>query len=139
MGGCRVKRRTWYDLLAAATLATAGGAAILAVAGAALRQSLSAAAAALCAFAFLVPGAYFLAYARRLRARDLALVHAAAFAKARGTLDVKDLASELAVSRHDAEKILRTAVREGHLHGRFDDRGQFIANSNTPESRGDHR
>ena len=122
-----MKQRTWYDLLATASLATAGVAAILAVAGAALQHFLSVAAATLCAIVFFVPGAYCLAYARRLQARDLALAHAAAFAKARGTLDLTELATELAVSSSDAEKILLTAVTEGHLRGRFDGRGRFIA------------
>ena len=122
-----MKRQTGYELLAAVTLAIAGGLVVLAVAGAALQQTMSVAAASLCAFTFLVPGLCFLAYGRRLRARDIALVHAAAFATARGTLEVEDLASELRVSREDAEKILRTAVREGHLAGDFDERGRFVA------------
>jgi hypothetical protein len=125
-----VKRRTWYDLLAATTLAVAGLAAILAIAGAAFQQALSVAAATLCAIVFLIPGLYFFTYAHRLRSRDLALVHTAAFANARGVLEVKELATELAVSPADAEKILRTAIREGHLRGRFDDRGRFV--SDTP-------
>lgn len=127
-----MKRRTWYDLLAAATLAMAGVAAVLAFAGAALQQALSVAAASLCAALFLVPGLYFLAYARHLRARDIALAHAAAFATARGTLEPKDLAAELRVPEADAGKILRTAVREGYLRGRFDERGRFVAASDGP-------
>ena len=57
----------------------------------------------------------------------VALAHTAAFAISRGAFDLQDLASELSVSKDDAEKILQTAVQEGHLRGRFDDRGRFIA------------
>jgi len=121
-----VNRRTWYDLLATVSLAVAGVGAIFAGAGAVLQQVISVAAATLCTLVFLVPGLYFLAYARRLNARDLALAHAAAYATARGTLDVNDLATELSVSGEVAAKILRTAVREGHLRGRFDERGRFV-------------
>jgi len=121
-----VNRRTWYDLLATVSLAVAGVGAIFAAAGAVLQQVISVAAATLCTLVFLVPGLYFLAYARRLNARDLALAHAAAYATARGTLDVNDLATELSVSGEVAAKILRTAVREGHLRGRFDERGRFV-------------
>ncbi len=125
-----MKRQTWYDLVATIALAIAGAAGTLAAVGAALLRPLSAAAAALCAIVFLIPGLYILAYARRLRARDVALAHAAAFAASHGALDVMDLAAELSVSKDDAERILRTAVREGHLHGRFDDRGRFVAEAN---------
>src|SRR5207249_9498441 len=83
-GGHRVNRRTWYDLLATVSLALAGVGAILAAAGAVLQQVISVAAATLCTLVSLVPGLYFLAYARRLSARDLALAHAAAYATARG-------------------------------------------------------
>ena len=121
-----MNRRTWYDLLATVSLAVAGVGAIFAGAGAVLQQVISVAAATLCTLVFLVPGLYFLAYARRLNARDLALAHAAAYATARGTLDVNDLATELSVSGEVAAKILRTAVREGHLRGRFDERGRFV-------------
>ena len=100
--------------------------------GAVLQQLISVAAATLCAFLFLIPGLYFLGYARRLKARNLALVHAAAYATARGTLDIQDLAAELSVSREVATTILRTAVREGHLRGRFDERGRFVAETNGP-------
>jgi hypothetical protein len=130
MGGRRVKRQTWYVLVATIALTVGGLAGILAAVGAALLQPLSAVAAALCAIVFLIPGLYILAYVGRLRARDLALAHTAAFATSRGAFDVKDLASELSVSKDDAEKILRTAVREGHIRGRFDDRGRFVAEAN---------
>jgi len=127
-----VNRRTLYELLATSSLAIAGVGGILAAAGAVLQQVISVAAATLCALVFVVPGLYFLAYARRLKARDLALAHAAAYATARGTLDVKDLAAELSVSGEVAAKILRTAVREGHLRGRFDERGRFVTETNGP-------
>jgi len=127
-----VKLRTWYQIVSAATLAVAGGSAILAVAGAALQQTLSATAASLCAAAFLVPGLFFFAYQGRFRARDLALAHVAAFARARGTLRLDELADELHVSPEDAEKVLQTAVREGHLRGSFDERGRFVAATSGP-------
>jgi len=127
-----VNRRTLYELLATTSLAIAGVGGILAGAGAVLQQVISVAAATLCALVFLVPGLYFLGYAQRLKARDLALAHAAAYATARGTLDVKDLAAELSVSGEVAAKILRTAVREGHLRGRFDERGRFVAETDGP-------
>jgi len=127
-----VKPRTWYQIVSAAALAIAGGSAILAVAGAALQQTLSATAASLCATVFLIPGLFFFAYQRRFRARDLALAHVAAIARARRTLDLEDLAGELHVSREDAEKVLRTAVREGHLRGTFDERGRFVAATSGP-------
>jgi len=131
-----VNRRTLYDLLATTSLAVAGVGGILATAGALLQQVISVAAATVCTLVFLVPGLYFLSYARRLKARDLALAHAAAYATARGTLDVKDLAAELAVSGEVAAKILRTAVREGHLRGRFDESGHFVAETNGPDPGG---
>jgi hypothetical protein len=114
------------------SLALAGVSGILAGAGAVLQQVISVAAATLCAFVFLVPGLYFLAYARRLGSRDLALAHAAAYAVTRGTLELSDLAAELSVSGEVAARILRTAVREGHLRGRFDERGRFVAEANGP-------
>ena len=132
-----MNRRTWYELLATASLALAGVGAILAAAGAVLQQVISVAAATLCTLIFLVPGLYFLAYARRLKARDIALAHAAAYATARGTLDLNDLATELSVSGEVATRILRTAVREGHLRGRFDNRGRFVAETPGPKSGGD--
>jgi len=127
-----VKPRTWYEILSVAALAIAGGSAILAVAGAALQRTLSATAASLCAAVFLVPGLFFFAHQRRLGARDLALAHVAALARERGTLDLGDLADELRVSRADAEKLLRTAIREGHLRGAFDHRGRFVAETPGP-------
>lgn len=121
-----MKRQTWYELIATVALSVAGVAGVLAAVGAALIQPLSAAAAALCAIVFLIPGLYILGYARGLRARDVALAHTAAFALSHGAFDLQDLASELSVSKDDAEKILQTAVREGHVRGRFDERGRFL-------------
>ncbi len=131
-----MSRRILYDLLGTVSLALAGVGGILAAAGAVLQQLIGVAAATLCAFLFLIPGLYFLGYARRLKARDLALAHAAAYATARGTLDLQDLAAELSVSREVAMNILRTAVREGHLRGRFDERGRFVAETNGPRAGG---
>ncbi|HKW42829.1 MAG TPA: hypothetical protein VJP06_01460 [Thermoplasmata archaeon] len=122
-----MKRLTWYNVLGATALAVAGIAGILAGAGAFLAQGLSVAAASLCAIVFLVPGLYFLAFARRLRSREIVLAHAAAFAATRPILVVADLAAELDISNAVAEKVLRTAIREGHLQGRFDSQGRFIA------------
>ena len=127
-----MNRRTLYEVLATMSLAVAVVGAILAAAGAVLQQVISVAAATLCVIVFLVPGLYFLAFARRLRSRDLALAHAAAYAVTRGTLEVTDLAAELSVSDEVAARILRTAVREGHLRGRFDDHGRFVAEPKGP-------
>jgi hypothetical protein len=127
-----VNRRTLYEVLATISLAVAGVSGILAGAGAVLQQVISVAAATLCAFVFLVPGLYFLAYARRLGSRDLALAHAAAYAVTHGTLELSDLAAELSVSGDVAARILRTAVREGHLRGHFDERGRFVAEPDGP-------
>ena len=127
-----MNRRTLYEVLATISLAVAGVSGILAGAGAVLQQVISVAAATLCAVVFLVPGLYFLAFARRLGSRDLVLAHAAAYAVTRGTLEVSDLAAELSVSDAVAARILQTAVREGHLRGRFDERGRFVAEPNGP-------
>lgn len=131
-----MNRRTLYEVLATVSLSVACVAGILAGAGAVLQQVITVAAATLCSFVFLVPGLYFLAYARRLRTRDLALAHAASFAATRGTLEVSDLATELSVSKEEAMKILRTAVREGHLRGRFDERGRFVVEPDEPATEG---
>ncbi|MGI0149881.1 MAG: hypothetical protein ACREDF_10175 [Thermoplasmata archaeon] len=128
-----MNRRLWYEMLATGALAIAGVAVVLAAAGAALQQALSAGAASLCAVLFFVPGVYFFGYSRRLRARDLVLVHAAAFAKGRDAIRIQDLAEELRVPREDAERILRIAVQEGHLRGRFEAPDRFVAQR--PETR----
>lgn len=121
-----MRRRALYEMLAAGALGVAAVAAVLAAAGAALQSALSAGAAGLCAAVLGVPGFYFLAYSRRLRSRDLALVHAAAFARSRGTVRIEELAEELRVSREDARKVLRIAIEEGHVEGRFDGRDRFV-------------
>jgi hypothetical protein len=126
-----VNRRRGYVWLAAGTLVVSGVAAVLAAAGVALQQVLGVAASTLCAGLFLVPGLYFLAYARRLGARDVALAHVARLAEGRDTVRIQELAEELDVPPADAEKILRTALREGHLQGRFEGSDRFV-----PESRG---
>ena len=119
-------RRTWYELLAAGVLALSLASAILAAAGAALQQTLGVAASSLCAVAFLVPGLYFLGYSRRLRSRDLALAHAAAFVRRRDAIRIQDLADELQVPRDAADRILRVAVREGYIDGTFESEDRFV-------------
>jgi len=123
----RVNRRSAYKLLGAGTLAIAGLSTILAIAGAALQQGLSVAAASLCAALFFVPGLYFLGYYRRLDSREIALAHAASFATARPAIRIQELADELRVPPKDAERILRTAIQEGHLRGRFEGGDRFVA------------
>jgi hypothetical protein len=124
-----------YEVLGAATLAIAGGAAVLAAAGAALQQFVGVAAASLCTIVFLVPGLYFVGYSRRLRARDLALAHTAAFVRSRESVRIEDLAEELHVPREDADRILRTAVREGHVRGRFERGDRFVPDrSDAPQT-----
>jgi len=122
-----VNRRSVYEILAASALAIAGLSTVLAIAGAALQQGLSVAAASLCAGLFLVPGLYFLGYSRRLSSREIALAHTASFATARGMIQIQELADELQVPPKDAEQILRTAVREGHVRGRFEGADRFVA------------
>jgi hypothetical protein len=122
-----VNRRNPYELVAIGTLAMSAIGAVLATAGAILQQALGALAASLCALVFVVPGLYFLAHARRLRARDVALAHAATFVRGHAAIRVQDLAEELRVAREDAERILRIAVREGFLRGRFEGTDRFVA------------
>lgn len=88
-----------------------------------------AAAAALCAAVFFVPGFLFLRYWRRLYVRDLALAHAAKLADEAGVTDGKRLGSQLNVPEEDATKILATALREGHLQGELDSKGRFVSAS----------
>jgi len=121
-----VNRRTWYELLAAGVLALSLASAILAAAGAALQQTLGVAASSLCAVAFLVPGLYFLGYSRRLRSRDLALLHTAAFVRSRDAIRIRDLADELQVPPDDADRILRMAIEEGYLEGTFESEDRFV-------------
>ena len=122
-----MNRRNLYELVATGTLAMSAIGAVLATAGAILQQALGALAAALCALVFVVPGLYFHTYARRLRARDIALAHTATFVRGRSAVRVQDLAEELRVPREDAERILRTAVAEGFLRGRFEGTDRFVA------------
>ncbi len=119
-------------MLGAATLAIATLAGVLAAAGVALQQLVSVAAASLCAVLLLIPGLYFLGYSRRLASRELALVHTAAFVRSREAVPIEDLAEELHVSREDADRILRTAVREGHVRGRFETPTRFVAERSDP-------
>lgn len=128
-----MNRRIFYELVAAGILGMSAIGAILAAAGAILQQALGAIAASLCALVFFVPGLYVLAYARRLRTREVALAHAATFVKERSAIRVQDLADELRVRRDDAERILRTAVREGFLRGRFEGSDRFAVE---PDSAG---
>lgn len=125
--------RSRYGALAVGTLGVSGIAAVLAVVAVALQEALGVAASALCSAVFLVPGLYFLGFARRLRARDVALAHVAQFVAGREATRLQDLAEELHVSPADAEKILRTALREGHVRGRFDGPDRFVAEGVRPE------
>lgn len=134
-GGAGMNRSRSYEWLAVATLLVSGIAAILAVAGAALQEELGVAASALCAAAFLVPGLSFLGYARRLRLREAALAQVARFAAGRDTIRIDELAAALGVSSADAERILRTALREGHLRGRFEGPDRFVAERMGPVPR----
>lgn len=129
--------RSGYALLATVTLSFAVAAGILAVVGGILGQGLAAGASLLCAGVLGIPGIYFLGHERRLRARDLALIHAARFAQSRTPLDLDDLATELRVPRADAERILQTAIREGHARGTFDREGRFIPSETGPSERED--
>ena len=131
-----MNRRIWYELLAAGVLALSLASAILAAAGAALQQTLGVAASSLCAVTFLVPGLYFLGYSRRLRSRDLALAHAAAFVRSRDAIRIPELANELQVPPDDADRILRLAVEEGYLEGTFESEDRFVPGRPlTPRSR----
>ena len=127
MKGRLVNRPIQYERLAVGALAVSGIAAILAVAGAALGQGLGVAASGLCGVLFVVPGLYFLGYSRRLRSRDIALAHVVAFAAAQAGIRIQDLAAELRVPAEDAERILRTAVAEGRVRGRFEGADRFVA------------
>lgn len=129
-----MNRRRVYELLAAGTLGVSAFAIVLALAGAALQQGLGVAASSLCAVLFLVPGLYFLGYARHLQSRDVALAHVARFAAGREAIRIQDLAEELHVPTTDAEGILQTAVREGYLRGRFEGPDRFVVEASTDVS-----
>lgn len=128
-------RRIRYDMLAWGALAISGIAALLAAAGVALGQGLAGAASGLCALLFVVPGLYFLGFSRSLRSRDVALAHAASFAAARKDIRIQDLAAEMHVTQEDAERILRTAVAEGHVRGQFEGHDRFVADRVEPQAR----
>jgi len=123
----QLNRRVVYELLAAGTLGLSGVGVVLAVAGAAFQQVLGVAAAALCAVLLLVPGLFFLAFSRRLASRDLALAHAASFAKGREAIRIQDLADELRVPREAAMRVLQVAIQEGYLRGTFRGSETFVA------------
>lgn len=127
-------RRTRYRMLALAALAVSGIAALLAAAGVALGQGLAGAASGLCALLFVVPGLYFLGFSRSLQSRDAALAHVATFAAAQKDIRIEDLAAEMHVTREDAEQILRTAVAEGHVRGRFEGHDRFVADPVEPRT-----
>lgn len=131
-GEGRVNRRNGYRILAMASLGVSAAGVGLAAAAAALQQVLGAGSAALCAALFLVPGLYFLGHSRRLESRDLALAHAASFVAGHDTIRIQDLAAELGVPPGDADRILRTAVREGHLRGRFEAPDRFVPERTEP-------
>ncbi|HYM39793.1 MAG TPA: hypothetical protein VEY12_06590 [Thermoplasmata archaeon] len=116
-----------YRILTAFCLWAAGAAAVLMAVALALSRVFEASAAALCAAVFFVPGLLFLRQWRRLHVRELALAHAAKLADDAGVTDGRSLAKELDVPEADATKILRTAVREGHLHGEVDASGRFVS------------
>src|SRR5439155_8367923 len=122
-----LNRRMLYELLAAGTLGLSGVGVVLAVAGAAFQQVLGVAAASLCAVLLLVPGLFFLAFSRRLASRDLALAHAASFAKGRDSIGIQDLADELQVPRAAALRVLQVAIQEGYLRGTFRGSDTFVA------------
>lgn len=121
-----MNRHRLYEIFGWTTLGVSGMAGGLAVVAAVMQQGLGAAAAALCAFLFLAPGVVVLGFSRRLRARDVALAHTAAFVAARESVRIQDLADELRVPAADAERILQTAIREGHVRGRFEDPDRFV-------------
>lgn len=121
-----MNRRVGYEMLGVVTLALSAAASVLAVAGAALQQTLGVGAASLCAVLLVVPGLFFLGYSHRLGARDFALAHTAAFVKARGDIRIQDLAEELRASPAAARHVLQIAVQEGHVRGHFDGDAKFV-------------
>ena len=127
----QLNRPVVYELLAAGTLGLSGVGVVLAVAGAAFQQVLGVAAAALCAVLLLVPGLFFLAFSRRLASRDLALAHAASFAKGREAIRIQDLADELRVPREAAMRVLQVAIHEGYLRGTFRGSNTFVPEKDT--------
>lgn len=126
-GVARVRAQSLYGRIGLVALLLALAAAVLALVGLAISQPQGAGAAAVCAAAFFVPGLAFFNYARRLRLREVALMHVAEFVEARGAVDADDIAEKLSVPRGDAEKILQRAVAEDRVRGAFDDRGRFVS------------
>jgi hypothetical protein len=122
-----LRRVRFYRILTLFCLWAAGAALVLAAVAFVLAHGSEAAAALLCSAVFFVPGFLFLRYWRRLYARDLALAHAAKLADEAGITDGKRLGSQLHVPEGDAAKILATALREGHLQGEMDAKGQFVS------------
>jgi hypothetical protein len=124
-----VRRLRLYRTLTVVSLWAAGAAAVLTVVAVVLARPFEATAAALCAAVFFLPALAFLRYWRRLYVRDLALAHAAKIAEEAGVVDAKTLGEKLSVSQADATKILQLAIREGHVEGDVDDRGEFVSAS----------
>lgn len=120
-------RIRWFRSLSILALGVAAVMLLFAGVALGLSEPFAASAAVLCALVFFVPGLFFLNEARRLRLREVALAHAAAFAKGRGIVDATTLGKELRVPAAVAEKILQKAIREGHIRGAVDARGVFIA------------
>ena len=124
-----MRRPAVYRLLTLLCLGAAAAALVLSAAALVLAHAFEATAAALCAATFFIPGVLFLRYWRRLYARELALAHAAALVEAEGVTDSRALGEQLHVPAADAAKILRTAIREGHVVGEIDAREVFVAAS----------
>lgn len=124
-----MRRARLYRILTLVCLWAAGAAVVLMAVALALGHIFEASAAALCAAVFFVPGLLFLRYWRRLYVRDVALAHAAKLADEAGVMDGKALGAQLDVPEEDATKILKTAIREGHLRGEVDARGRFVSMS----------
>ena len=122
----RVSLYRWLTFLCLVLTAGAGGLAAVALGFA---HGFEAAAAALCAAVFLVPGLLFLRYWQRLESRALALVHVAEVAETEGVADARSLAEKLGIPEADVPKIVRTAIREGRLRGEVDPNGRFVAAS----------
>ena len=122
-----MRRETVWRGLTAVSLGVAVVMAVLGMLALVLSQALAAAAAGLCAVMFFVPGLFFLNYARRLAARDLALAHVAKLAEDRGVTDAEAMGKELEMPTKDAERILRKAIEEGHLAGELDAAGRFVS------------
>jgi len=118
---------SFYRFLTFLCLGAALTAIALAAVGLGLAHAFEAAAAALCAAVFFVPGILFLRQWRMLASRDLALLRVAELADEAGVTDAKALAEKLEIPEADAAKIVRIAVREGHLQGELDDKGRFVA------------